>query len=196
MSYPTKTAIPLSVMDLRYLTPSTYVLKFERGPFDFQAGQYIALGIAGNEEMREYSIYSGEHDDYLEVLIREVDKGLVSKQLKHLAPGGKVLMDGPCGFFTIRPGTLQDHHLLMIASGTGIAPFHSYIRSYPGLNYTILHGVRYGNESYEKDHYEKDRYILCTSRDDSGHFHGRVTGYLKMNPPPRRPSVIFAETAT
>lgn len=185
MDHPVKTTRTLSVLELRYLTSSTYVLKFERGAFDFQAGQYISLGTEGTGEMREYSIYSGEQDDYIEVLIREVDEGLVSRQLKQLAPGSKVAMDGPYGFFTLNREIIQNQYLLMIASGTGIAPFHSYIMSYPRLNCTIVHGVRYGNEAYEKDHYSQDSYILCTSRDSTGHFHGRVTGYLEKNPPPQ-----------
>jgi ferredoxin--NADP+ reductase/benzoate/toluate 1,2-dioxygenase reductase subunit len=184
MSITIKSTRLLSVIELRHLTPSAYILKFERGAFGFQAGQYISLGTDSNGEMREYSIYSGESDDYIEVLIREVEEGLVSKQLKHLTPGDKIKMGGPYGFFTLNREAVQDQNLLMIGSGTGIAPFHSYIRSYPGLNYTIVHGVRYGIEAYEKDHYNQDRYILCTSRDHTGHFHGRVTGYLEKNPPP------------
>jgi len=184
MNHPGKTTRALSVLELRHLTPSAYVLKFERGAFDFQAGQYISLGPEGNGEMREYSIYSGEPDDFIEVLIKEVEEGLVSKQLKQLTPGSKVKMGGPYGFFTLNREIIQNRYLLMIASGTGIAPYHSYIRSYAGLNYTIVHGVRYGNEAYEKDHYSQDRYILCTSRDHTGHFHGRLTGYLEKNPPP------------
>src|SRR4030042_5822624 len=120
MDHPVITIRTLSVLELRYLTPSAYVLKFERGAFDFQAGQYISLGTEGNREMREYSIYSGEQDDHIEVLIREVDEGLVSRQLKQLTPGSKVAMDGPYGFFTLNRETIQNQSLLMIASGTGI----------------------------------------------------------------------------
>lgn len=171
------------MLEVRNLTPSGYVLKMDRGGLEFEAGQYIALGIPGKGEMREYSVYSGEQDDFLEVLIKEVDEGLVSRQLKNLDRSSTLELDGPFGFFTINRTDIESgrEHLL-IASGTGIAPFHSYVKTYRDLNYKILHGVRYGGEAYESHHYEPDRYTLCTSRDDQGDFHGRVTDFLAGNP--------------
>lgn len=46
----------------------------------------------------------------------------------------------------------------------------------------MLHGVRYANETYERDEYEAGRYLACTSQDKEGDFHGRVTDYLSKNP--------------
>lgn len=71
------------VLGTRFLTETTYVVRIQRGGLEFEAGQYISLGLPGNAEKREYSIYSGVDDDYLEVLVKEIVKGLVSKQLKH-----------------------------------------------------------------------------------------------------------------
>ena len=55
----------------------------------------------GNNQVREYSIYSTEQDTSLEVLIKEVDNGLVSRQLRKLIPGELLEVDGPFGYFTI-----------------------------------------------------------------------------------------------
>jgi ferredoxin--NADP+ reductase/benzoate/toluate 1,2-dioxygenase reductase subunit len=148
---------------------------------EFEAGQYISLGLPGDAEKREYSIYSGTGDDYIEVLVKEISEGIVSKQLKLLQPGSHAEMDGPFGFFTLDEVSMKP--LVFIASGTGIAPFHSFIRSYPGLDYALIHGVRYGDEAYEHESYEPARYILCTSRDNRGHYQGRVTDYLRSHPP-------------
>ena len=172
----------VSVLNTRYLTNSTYVLRLERGDLEFEAGQYVSLGLPGNAEKREYSIYSGVNDDYLEVLVKEIDEGLVSKQLKQLQTGAHAEMDGPFGFFTLRRENLRGHGPVFIASGTGIAPFHSIIRTYPDLRYTLIHGVRNGEEAYDRTAYDRERYVLCTSREDSGNFDGRVTDYMKMNP--------------
>ncbi len=49
------------------------------------------------------------------------------------------------------------------------------------LDYTVLHGVKYAGEAYDKDSYDPERYILCTSRDNKGDFHGRVTDYIKQH---------------
>ena len=61
------------VISLRNLTPSTYIIRLEKKDFTFKTGQYITLGFSGSIDRREYSIYSAEQDDYIEVLIKEVE---------------------------------------------------------------------------------------------------------------------------
>jgi ferredoxin--NADP+ reductase/benzoate/toluate 1,2-dioxygenase reductase subunit len=167
------------LQELRTLTADTYVMRFDRSSMNFRAGQHITLGIPGNNQVREYSIYSTEQDPSIEVLIKEVDNGLVSKQLRKLIPGELLDVDGPFGYFTIDEKN-KNRKFLFVGTGTGIAPFRSITGSYPNLDYTILHGVRYGTDAYERHRYPKDRYVLCTSRDQLGHYHGRVTEYLKQ----------------
>jgi len=165
---------------IRTLTPDTYVLRFDRNDMNFRAGQHITLGIPGNNQVREYSIYSTEQDTSLEVLIKEVEIGLVSKQLRKLIPGELLEVDGPFGYFTVDKNH-YDRKFLFIGTGTGIAPYRSITGTSPSLDYKILHGVRYAAEAYERHRYPADRYTLCTSRDKGGNFHGRVTDYLKEN---------------
>ncbi len=117
-------------------------------------------------------------DDYLEILVREIEGGVVSRQLKHMQPGAQAEIDGPFGFFTLGTEQRNGSRLVFVASGTGIAPFHSFLRSYPDIDYRLIHGVRYGNEAYESQAYDPGRYLLCTSRDARGQYHGRVTDYL------------------
>jgi len=167
------------IHQVRNLTQDTYVLRFDRNGMDFRAGQYITLGIPGNNQVREYSIYSTMPDSALEVLIKEVDSGTVSRQLRKLIPGELLDVDGPFGYFTLEEKNLNREYLF-IGTGTGIAPFHSLAGSYPGLNYTLLHGVRYSHEAYEWFSYPGKKIVRCTSRDEGGDFHGRVTDYLKQ----------------
>ena len=164
---------------IRQLTPDAYVMRFDRNGMNFKAGQHITLGIPGNNQVREYSIYSTEKDPSLEVLIKEVENGLVSKQLRKLIPGEILDVDGPFGYFTLEEQSLHKR-FLFIATGTGIAPFRSITGSYPGLNYTLLHGVRYVDEAYERHYYASNRFVLCTSRDNQGDYYCRVTEYLKQ----------------
>jgi ferredoxin/flavodoxin---NADP+ reductase len=167
---------------VRNLTESTYVLETERKGMEFEAGQHILLGEPVNIHKREYSIYSGTGDESLEVLIKEVENGLVSKQLKKLKPGDMLEIEGPLGFFSIDPEMIkQKRKFLFVASGTGISPFHSMIKSIPEMDYQLLHGVRFAEEAYEKHVYDPEKYILCTSRDEKGDFKGRVTDYIKQN---------------
>jgi len=177
----TETAV-LKVRSIRELTPSAYVLQFDRISTPFRAGQHILLGKKDDIQAREYSIYSAEQDDFFEVLIKEVKEGMVSKQLRSVKQGEALNFENPVGYFVLQDEAIQNRKFLFIASGTGIAPFHSFVRSYPKLDYKLLHGIRYADEAYEKESYDKDRLILCTSRDEKGDYHGRVTDYLKENP--------------
>jgi ferredoxin/flavodoxin---NADP+ reductase len=173
----------IKVQSIRSLTDSAYVLRFDRHGIDFTAGQHVILGIKDQNNAREYSVYSGEHDDFFEVLIKEVLEGDVSKKLRQLKGGAQLQVDGPLGFFTINPASTNSTHFYLIATGTGIAPFRSFVRSYPNLNYTLLHGLRYGYEAYDRDEHDKSRYIVCTTGDETGDFRGRVTDYLRQNDP-------------
>lgn len=174
------------LLTVRWLSPSAYVLRLERGALAFEPGQYVTLGLAGSTARREYSIYSGCRDPFLEVLIKQVEGGAVSHQLARLAPGAVLECDGPFGYFTIAPARRAEP-LLFIASGTGIAPFHSFACSHPRLNFRLLHGVRTVAERYDRAEYPPDRYLPCLSRvaaadAPAGSYRGRVTDYLCEHP--------------
>ncbi len=169
------------VLKIKDLTDSTFVLQLPKSRFKFYAGQHISLSIKGDYQSREYSIYSAEESETLELLVKEVDGGYFSPKLKHLKEGDYVEIHGPFGKFGLDKKKLTTHKHVFIASGTGIAPFHSMVLSNPTLDYRLIHGVRFANEAYEKDDYDADRFVLCTSRDDSGDFEGRVTAYLEQH---------------
>lgn len=166
------------VKEIRNLTDSTFVVRLERNDFRFQTGQFVLLGLNGAGSRREYSVYSGENDETIDVLIREVKKGKISPKLKKLKPGTSVEMDGPFGFFKFNPDNFKTKKFLFIATGTGISPFHSFVKTYPGLNYTLLHGVRYTHENYDHADFDNKKIVLCTSGDNKGDFQGRVTDKL------------------
>ena len=178
------------VHHVRELTGSTYVLRFDRRGMAFEPGQYVSVGIRGDINMREYSVYSSPEDDYLEVLVKEVDAGHVSRKLRRLKPGDEIEADGPFGFFTINPEMRANSPVLFIATGTGISPFHCFAQAYPDLDYQLLHGIRTLEERYDYDAFNAARVTTCVSREqvDPGNtaapalFAGRVTDYLMLNP--------------
>ena len=170
------------VIEIRHLTESTFVIRFERNNFEFQTGQFVMMGLRGAVEMREYSIYSGENDGFLEVLVREVKDGNVSGKLKKLKKGDIIDVDGPFGFFRFQPFSFVSQNFLFVATGTGISPFHSFIRTYPEVKYQLLHGVRFASEAYDHRDFNKKNITLCTTGDKKGDYHGRVTQLLlEMN---------------
>jgi NAD(P)H-flavin reductase len=67
----TATAAGHKVQQIRELTDSTYVVRFDKGELSFKTGQYLSVGVRGTGEQREYSIYSGENEPFLEILVKE-----------------------------------------------------------------------------------------------------------------------------
>ena len=177
MALSTKKRLTCTVLDVRKLTDSTVVLRFERPDLTFEPGQYLRVGVAGDPEIRDYSVYSGANKEYVEVLVRRVEDGLVSKQLCDLKAGEQVEVGGPYGHFKLIH-ELRDKPLLFIATGTGISPFHSFSESYDKLDYRLIHGTAKLEEAYEAGFYG-DHYFHCVSREDGGDFKGRVTEHLK-----------------
>ena len=168
------------VLEVRNISEASFIVKFSSEGLEFKTGQHLVIGFPGTEKAREYSIYSGTGEEYLEILVREITEGKVSKNLHMLLPVDMLKISGPYGYFLSDIIPPDSKKLLFIASGTGIAPFHSFARSYPDAAYTIIHGIRSVDEAYGREHYRKDKYITCTSRDQRGDFKGRLKDYLKQ----------------
>ncbi|HIN87228.1 MAG TPA: oxidoreductase [Nitrospinaceae bacterium] len=137
------------------------------------------LGVKGTGINREYSTYSGKDDPYIEFLIKDVSGGLVSPALRKLAIGTEVDIHGPYGSFTLDPEKINTSSYFFLGTGTGIAPYHSYIRSFPNLNYQVIVGIRYNSERYDQQDYESSRITYCVSREKGADLQGRITDYLK-----------------
>ncbi len=169
------------VISIKHLTPRTFLLKTDRPQVEIRAGQCFNVGIPGMGINREYSMYSSADAPYLEFLVRSVEDGLVSSRLQKLNAGDFVEIDGPYGEFCIHKDNLPYKHLF-ISSGTGIAPFHSFVKTFTQLDYLILHGIRHADEKYDFNDYDSSNYLPCISNNLSGPSM-RVTDFLRNNLP-------------
>lgn len=176
----TKNKQHTKIIDIAHINDHSFKLRLERNGLEFEPGQHVYLGFEGERASREYSIYSAKHEDYLDFLVKAVDDGKFSIRLKEQKPGDRISIQGPYGFFTL-PEHTENDEFIFIASGTGIAPFHSIIMSNPGLNYRIIHGIRLMEDAYDFENYKSDKQVLCISREESQFYHGRVTDYLAEN---------------
>ena len=170
------------IREIRFLTKSTFVLRFDRDNIQFVAGQHVIIGLEGALNQREYSIYSSEKSDYLEILVKEVINGNVSLQLRNCQPGDLLEVNGPFGSYKLETNEIYSRKFFFIGTGTGISPFHCFVTSYPGINYTIFHGIRDINETYEKHVYDPKRYLPCVSTGNKSKYNGRVTDFLPYYP--------------
>jgi len=166
------------LLDIEHLTETTFRLRVDRPDIPIRSGQCFNLGIPGFGVNREYSMYSAEDSSYLDFLIRSVDGGLTSTGLQKAQPGDLIEIDGAYGKFCLDDPLNKSNNYLFIATGTGIAPFHSFVETWPSINYKILHGVRTPEERYHMQEYTKDSYIPCISRPKDGTSGKRVTDYL------------------
>jgi ferredoxin-NADP reductase len=162
---------------VQFLSSDAFVVRIERRNDRVVAGRHIDVGLPGSDA-RPYSLYSGENDPWLEILVRRVQGGRVSTQLAVLRPGDFVSVAPPRGRFTLS-GCHAGEKLLFLATGTGVAPFRSFVRSVPGLDYTLVHGVRDASEDFAAEFAPPERRVLCVSGPmAAGRFPGRLTAWL------------------
>jgi len=130
----------------------------------FQPGQFATLGLPAPPPRadspaalrrrnrlrltrRAYSIAScSRQRDYFEFYAARIEGGVLTPQLWQLPVGGRLFMDERVrGEFTL-DALPNDQNLVMIATGTGVAPFISMIRTFTGhgrwRRCVLIHGVR------------------------------------------------------
>ncbi|WP_151981882.1 benzoate 1,2-dioxygenase electron transfer component BenC [Acinetobacter guerrae] len=106
----------------------TFDIELDEGQPDihFLAGQYVNVGIPGTTETRSYSFSSKPGHRLTGFVVRNVPQGKMSDFLsKQAKSGDKMTFTGPFGSFYLRPVTRP---VLMLAGGTGIAPFMSMLQ--------------------------------------------------------------------
>ncbi|MGJ3440228.1 benzoate 1,2-dioxygenase electron transfer component BenC [Pseudomonas sp. Je.1.5.c] len=113
-----------AISDVRQLSESTIALSIKGESLSslaFLPGQYVNLKVPGSEQSRAYSFSSLPKDGEVSFLIRNVPGGLMSSFLTSLAKtGDSMTLAGPLGSFYLRA---IHRPLLLLAGGTGLAPF-------------------------------------------------------------------------
>lgn len=119
------------VIDRHDWTASHHSLRIDAPLGGFEAGQFVRLGLEIDGELvgRPYSLVNPPHEVPLEVYFDRVPGGPLSSRLAALQ-AGDVLRVGarPYGFLTL-PEVPDGRDLWLIASGTGVGPFLSILRT-------------------------------------------------------------------
>jgi benzoate/toluate 1,2-dioxygenase reductase component len=131
-------------------TTVTFSLQAEQ-PLSFLPGQYVNLQVPGSKETRSYSFSSAPNQTELSFLIRDVPNGLMSTYMRSKANTNDFMMfAGPYGSFYLRP-TIRP--ILMLAGGTGLAPFLSmllWLKNNPTEHpITLAYGVNTSDDLVE-----------------------------------------------
>ncbi|MDD2943022.1 MAG: ferredoxin--NADP reductase [bacterium] len=140
---------------------------------DFIPGQFAEIGLVPEEAWtldenlqkkslirRAYSIASAPSiRSYLELYIVKVDGGQLTERLHKLQVGDSLfLAETAKGKFTLDEAP-QDTNLLLIGTGTGLAPFMSMLREFHAQgrwkSITLMHGVRLAQDLGYREEIEK-----------------------------------------
>ena len=120
------------VLAIKHYTDKLFSFTTTRGPtLRFESGQFVMIGLdtpGGKPLLRAYSITSAHYDDHLEFFSIKVPDGPLTSRLQHIKPGDEVVIGTkPTG--TLLAGNLKPGgRLLLLATGTGFAPFASILR--------------------------------------------------------------------
>ena len=118
----------------------------------FENGHFIMLGlqVEGKPLMRAYSIASANHEEYLEFLSIKVADGPLTSRLQTIRQGDTILVGRKATGTLITANLIPGKRLLLLATGTGLAPFASLIKDpdiYDTYETVILaHGCRQVSE--------------------------------------------------
>jgi ferredoxin--NADP+ reductase len=127
-----------------------YSLAIEADGIDFEAGQFVRIGIdIGDERVgRPYSLVNTPQASLLEIFFNIVPEGPLSGRLAALVPGDRIWVTASAnGLLTLSevPETARD--LWMLATGTGVGPFLSILQTdapWQRFDHIVLgYGVRY-----------------------------------------------------
>ena len=92
----------------------------------FLPGQYVNIDVPGSGLHRSYSFSSAPGERRIGFLIKKIPGGVMSSWLAQAQTGEKLDIIGPMGSFYLRD---VRRPLLMLAGGTGLAPFLSMLEA-------------------------------------------------------------------
>ncbi len=165
------------VKEVRIVNNDLFELIVDRNNMEFTPGDCVAL-YTDADKSRPYSIASGSREDELRFVIRMMEGGEVSPWLMSRKVGDFIRITPPFGWF--RPGQdIGEAPFVFMATGTGIAPFLSYMKTFEKPPAQCLYGVRREADAIgfsELTSYCPTR--LAVSREKTEHHNGRLTDLL------------------
>lgn len=141
------------VLSVRHWTEQLFSFTTTRDPaFRFLNGQFTMLGLEvdGRPLLRAYSLASANHEEQLEFFSIKVAEGPLTSRLQKIKEGDIVLVGRKPTGTLITDNLLAGQRLLLLSTGTGVAPFASLIKDpevYERFGKIVLvHGCRVVSE--------------------------------------------------
>jgi len=98
---------------------------------EFKAGQFVRIGleIDGETVARPYSLVNAPHEPALEVFFNIVPEGPLTPLLAKLQPGDYIQVAEKASGFLVVDEIPECKHLWLFATGTGVGPFLSILKT-------------------------------------------------------------------
>jgi ferredoxin--NADP+ reductase len=148
-----------TVLSVTHWTEQLFSFTATRDPgFRFQNGQFAMIGLEvdGRPLVRAYSMASANHEDSLEFFSIKVADGPLTSRLQKIVEGDTILVGRKATGTLITANLIPGKRLLLLATGTGFAPFASLIKDpdiYDAYETVILaHGCRQVSELAYGEH--------------------------------------------
>src|SRR6201982_1319421 len=142
-----------TVLSVRHWTDSLFSFTATRDPgFRFQNGQFAMIGLEvdGRPVLRAYSMASANHEEALEFFSIKVPDGPLTSRLQKIREGDIILVGRKATGTLITGNLIPGKRLLLLSTGTGLAPFSSLIKDpevYESYETIVLaHGCRQVSE--------------------------------------------------
>jgi ferredoxin/flavodoxin---NADP+ reductase len=141
------------VLSVRHWTDRLFSFTTTReSSFRYQSGQFAMIGLEvdGRPLMRAYSMASANHEDELEFFSIKVADGPLTSRLQQIKQGDTILVGRKATGTLISDNLISGKRLLLLSTGTGLAPFASLIKDpevYERFESIVLvHGCRQVSE--------------------------------------------------
>lgn len=96
----------------------------------FRSGEFVMIGLQGENKplLRAYSIASPSYADEIEFLSIKVPDGPLTSRLQQIVPGDEIYMARKTTGTLVTDALKPGKRLVLLSTGTGLAPFMSVIR--------------------------------------------------------------------
>jgi ferredoxin--NADP+ reductase len=141
------------VLSVHHWTDTLFSFRATRNSgFRFQNGQFAMIGLEvdGRPLLRAYSMASANHEEELEFFSIKVSDGPLTSRLQKIREGDTILVGRKATGTLIADNLIPGNRLLLLSTGTGLAPFASLIKDpevYDRFETIVLvHGCRQVSE--------------------------------------------------
>src|SRR5246127_3724333 len=173
------------VLSVRHWTDTLFSFKATRNTgFRFQNGQFAMIGleVEGRPLMRAYSMASANHEEELEFFSIKVQDGPLTSRLQKIREGDTILVGRKATGTLIAGNLVPGKRLLLLSTGTGLAPFASLIKDPEGYEsyetIVLAHCCRQGAELFGPMIADKLIYYPTVTREPFRN-RGRITDLIE-----------------